>query len=117
MKCGDKTDQTEIPDCFQAWRQRQTSQTSQRANGMNFADDLLFQLLALLERLGVWLAVVAWFAVALGAATMAFVLRNEKVTIWRRASLVGILALASNLADYFVTLRHSPDLLLRAVNW
>ena len=78
------------------------------------AGDLLFRLLALLERLGVWLAVVAWLAVALGAAAMAFVLRNEKVTIWRRASLVGILALAANLADYFVTLQRSPDLTFEA---
>ena len=78
------------------------------------ADDLLFRLLALLERIGVWLAVVAWLAVALGAAAMAYVLRNEKVTIWRRASLVGILALVANLADYFVTLQHSPDLILEA---
>jgi hypothetical protein len=77
-------------------------------------DDLLFRLLALLERLGVWLAVVAWLAVALGAAAMVYVLRNEKVTIWRRASLVGILALIANLADYFVTLQRSPDLTFEA---
>ena len=78
------------------------------------ADDLLFRLLALLERLGVWLAVVAWLAIALGAAAMAYVLRNEKVTIWRRASLVGVLALAANLADYFATLQRSPDLTFEA---
>ncbi|HYA64953.1 MAG TPA: hypothetical protein VED66_17235 [Candidatus Sulfotelmatobacter sp.] len=78
------------------------------------ADELLFRLLVLLERLGVWPAVVAWLAVALGAAAMAYVLRNEEVTIWRSASLVGLLALAANLADYFVTLRHSPDLALEA---
>jgi len=75
---------------------------------------LLFRLLALLERLGVWPAVVAWLAVALGAAAMAYVLRKEEVTIWRSASLAGLLALAANLADYFVTLRHSPDLALEA---
>lgn len=78
------------------------------------ADDSLFRLLALLERLGVWLAVVAWLAVALGAAAMACVLRNERATIWRRASLVGILALAANFADYFVTLQRSPDLTFEA---
>jgi hypothetical protein len=61
-------------------------------------EDLLFRLLALLERLGVWLAVVAWLAIALGVAAMAYVLRNERVSIWRCASLVGILALAANLA-------------------
>jgi hypothetical protein len=78
------------------------------------AEDLLFRLLALVERLGVWLAVVAWLTIALGAAAMAYALRNETVTIWRRASLVGILALAANLADYFVTLQRSPDLTLEA---
>jgi hypothetical protein len=78
------------------------------------AEDLLFRLLALLERLGVWLAVVAWLAVVLGAATMAHVLRNERAAIWRRAALVGILALAANLADYFVTLKRSPDLAFEA---
>ena len=75
---------------------------------------MLFRLLALLERLGVWLAVVAWLAIVLGAAAMAYVLRNERVSIWRRASLVGILALAANLADYFVTLQRSPDLTFEA---
>jgi hypothetical protein len=77
-------------------------------------EDLLFRLLALLERLGVWLAVVAWLAIVLGVVAMAYVLRNERVSIWRRASLVGILALAANLADYFVTLQRSPDLTFEA---
>ncbi len=81
---------------------------------MSMGEDLLFRLLALLERLGVWLAVVAWLAIALGAAAMAYALRNERVSIWRRASLVGILALAANLADYFVTLQRSPDLSFEA---
>lgn len=77
-------------------------------------DDLLFRLLALLQRLGVWPAVVAWLTVALGAAAMAYVLRKEQATIWRSAALVGLLALAANLTDYLVTLRHSPDLTLEA---
>jgi len=78
------------------------------------AEDSLFRSLTLLERLGIWLAVVAWLTIALGTAAMAYVLRHERVTIWRRASLVGILALASNLADYFVTLQRSPDLTFEA---
>ena len=81
---------------------------------MSMGEDWLFRLLALLERLGVWLSVVAWLAIALGVAAMAYVLRNERVSIWRRASLVGILALAANLADYFVTLQRSPDLTFEA---
>jgi len=84
------------------------------ANGATMGENSLFRLLALLERLGVWLAIVAWLAVALGAATMAYVLRHERVAIWRRASLAGILALAANLADYFVTLQRSPDLAFEA---
>ena len=81
---------------------------------MSMTDELLFRFLALLERLGVWLAVVAWLAIALGAAAMAYVLRKERASIWRCASLVGILALAANLADYFVTLHRSPDLTFEA---
>lgn len=77
-------------------------------------DDLLFRFLAMLERLGVWPSVGAWLAVALGAVAMAYVLREEEVTIWPSASLVGLLALAANLADYIVTLRQSPDLTLEA---
>jgi hypothetical protein len=78
------------------------------------ADNLLFRLLALLQRLGVWLSVFAWLSVALGTATMAYVLRNQRLSIWRRAALVGIVALAGNLADYFVTLHRSPDLAFEA---
>jgi hypothetical protein len=50
-------------------------------SGATMGEDLLFRLLALLERLGVWLAVAAWLAIALGTAAMALVLRNERVTI------------------------------------
>lgn len=77
-------------------------------------EDLLFRLLALLERLGVWLALLAWLTVALGAAVMAYVLRKEEAAVWRRASGAGILALAANLTDYFVTLDRSPDLAFEA---
>ena len=78
------------------------------------AEDFLFRLLAWVERLGVWLAVVAWLAVVFGSAAMAYLLRKERTSTWLRASLVGIVALAANLADYFVTLRHSPDLAFEA---
>jgi hypothetical protein len=77
-------------------------------------EELLFRFLGLLERLGVWLSIVAWLAVAIGAAFMAYVLRHEKVAVWSRASIAGVLALAANLADYFVTLQHSPDLSMEA---
>lgn len=73
------------------------------------AEDLLFRLMALVERLGVWLALLAWLTVARGALGMAYALRNERTAIWRPAAVVGILALAANLSDYFVTLDRSPD--------
>jgi hypothetical protein len=74
-------------------------------------EELLFRSLDLLQRLGVWLSVVAWLTVAFGATTMAYVLRKvNKPAVWRYASVFGILALSANLADYFVTLHRSPDL-------
>jgi hypothetical protein len=74
-------------------------------------EELLFRSLDLLQRLGVWLSVVAWLTVAFGAAAMAYVLRKgNKPAVWRSASVFGILALSANLADYFVTLHRSPDL-------
>src|SRR5271169_4804339 len=78
------------------------------------AEELLFRLMALVERLGIWLALLAWLTVTLGAVAMAYALRNERAVIWRPAVLVGILALAANLSDYFVTLHRSPDLRLEA---
>lgn len=73
-------------------------------------EELLFRSLVLLERLGVWLSVLAWLTVALGVAAMAYILRNEKLAIWRPALVFGLMALSANLADYFVTLYRSPDL-------
>jgi hypothetical protein len=74
-------------------------------------EELLFRSLDLLQRLGVWLSVVAWLTVAFGAAAMAYVLRKgNKPAVWRSASIFGILALSANFADYLVTLHRSPDL-------
>ncbi len=73
-------------------------------------EELLFRSLHLLQRLGVWLSVLAWLTVAFGAAAMAYVLRKGKPAVWRSASVFGILALSANFADYFVTLHRSPDL-------
>ena len=73
-------------------------------------EELLFWSWALLERLGVWLSVLAWLTLALGAAAMASIVRNRKLAVWRPASGFGLLALSANLADYFVTLHRSPDL-------
>jgi hypothetical protein len=74
-------------------------------------EEELFRLLALLERTGVWLSVLAWIAVAGGCMTMAFALRRERrCAIWTVSALVGAVALAANLTDYFITLHLSPDL-------
>ncbi len=78
-------------------------------------EEELFRLLASLERLGVWPSVLAWLTVAGGSVAMAFTLRQERRPgIWKAAAAVAVLALAANLADYFVTLRISPDLALEA---
>ena len=79
------------------------------------AEQALFRLMALVQRLGVGLSWLAWITVAVGALLMAWVLRGERRgEIWRPAAVMGLVALAANLADYFVTLRRSPDLALEA---
>ncbi|HUK87854.1 MAG TPA: hypothetical protein VLT85_09335 [Terriglobales bacterium] len=79
------------------------------------AEQALFRLMALVERLGVGLSWLAWITVAAGALLMAWVLRQERRrAIWVPALAMGLLALAANLADYFVTLHRSPDLALEA---
>jgi len=45
---------------------------------------------------------------------MALVLRRLHRVRWRGAVIVGLLALAAHLADYFVTLYITPDLVLEA---
>ncbi|HYX68775.1 MAG TPA: hypothetical protein VE825_06560 [Terriglobales bacterium] len=79
------------------------------------AEQALFRLMALVQRLGVGLSWLAWITVAVGALLMAWVLRGERrAGIWMPAAIMGLVALAANLADYFVTLRRSPDLALEA---
>jgi hypothetical protein len=79
------------------------------------AEQALFRLMALVERLGVGLSWLAWITVAAGALLMAWMLRGERRRqIWAPAVAMGLVALAANLADYFVTLYRSPDLALEA---
>ena len=79
------------------------------------AEQALFRLMALVQRLGVGLSWLAWITVAVGALLMAWALRGERgAGIWGPATAMGLVALAANLADYFVTLRRSPDLALEA---
>ena len=79
------------------------------------AEQALFRLMALVQRLGVGLSWLAWITVAAGALLMAWMLRRERSrAIWMPAVTMGVVALAANLADYFVTLHRSPDLALEA---
>ena len=78
-------------------------------------EEQLFQLLAALERMGLVPSVLAWLVVAGGSVAMGVALRNERRrSVWTAGALVGLVALAANLADYFVTLAPSPDLTLEA---
>ena len=79
------------------------------------AEEALFRLMALIQRLGVGLSWLAWITVAAGALLMGWVLRRERGrAVWIPAVAMGLVALAANLADYFVTLHRSPDLALEA---
>lgn len=74
-------------------------------------EQTLFNLLAWIERLGVWLSILAWFTVAAGALIMGYAVRRVRGRqTWGSAILVGMVALIANLSDYFVTLYRSPDL-------
>lgn len=78
-------------------------------------ENLFFDLLNLLEKVGVWLSILAWFTVAGGGLAMACALRRERrARVWIPAAIVFLLALVANLADYFGTLQQSPDLAYEA---
>lgn len=87
---------------------------------MSLADELLDRSFGLVERLGLPIAVLAWVTVAAAVVAMAVILRRGSVARerepgrWRSALIVGGLALAAHLADYFVTLHITPDLELEA---
>ena len=79
--------------------------------------DLLDSAFALVEKLGLPLVIAAWASVFIGAVAMAVVLRRRRATLkgcLAPALVVGALALAAHLLDYFVTLRITPDLAMEA---
>jgi hypothetical protein len=80
---------------------------------VGWSDDALDFGFALTERLGTPLAVAAWLTVFGGAVAMGFVLRGRPLR-WAPALIVGALALAAHLLDYFVTLHITPGLQLEA---
>jgi hypothetical protein len=78
-----------------------------------FGDAALDFAFGVTERLGTPLAVAAWVSVFAGAVAMGLVLRGRPVR-WGPALVVGGLALAAHLLDYFVTLYITPGLQLEA---
>lgn len=79
------------------------------------AAQLLDRSFALVQQLGLPVAVVAWLTVFGGALAMAVVLRSSDTAgVWRAALVVGGLGLTAHLLDFFVTLRITPDLTLEA---
>jgi hypothetical protein len=78
-------------------------------------DQLLDSSFALVQQLGLPLAIAAWVTVFAGALAMGVVLRGVDTTgVWTAALLVGLTGLAAHLLDFFVTLRITPDLSLEA---
>ena len=74
---------------------------------------LLEQVSRLVERCGLWLSILAWVTVFVGAVAMGIVLSRHSLKGKIKIALaVGSLALAAHLADYFVTLKITPDLSL-----
>lgn len=80
---------------------------------MGLQDDALDVAFAFTERLGTPLAVAAWVTVFGGAVAMGLVLKGRALR-WTPALVVGVLALAAHLLDYFVTLHITPGLQLEA---
>lgn len=78
-------------------------------------DQLLDASFAVVQQLGLPVAIAAWLTVFGGAVAMAVILRGvDTVGVWRAALIVGVTGLAAHLLDYFVTLRITPDLALEA---
>lgn len=77
--------------------------------------DWMEKAFALVERLGLPLAIAAWATVFLAAIGLAVVLRGRSLRgVLVPALIVGVVGLAAHLLDYFVTLRISPDLAMEA---
>lgn len=78
-------------------------------------DQLLDESFALVAKLGVPLAVAAWFTVFGGAVGLGLILkRTDTRGVWPAALAVGALGLLAHLLDYFFTLKITPDLSMEA---
>ena len=75
--------------------------------------DFYDRMLEWFSGLGIWLSVAALLTVFMGCLGMSLLLRHERRgKTWKTAVLAGTLALAANLADFYVTFYRSPDLYL-----
>ncbi len=84
-----------------------------KLNDISYA--FLEKVMHFFELFGLPLSLLAWITVFVGSIGMLIVLRkyslNEKIKI---PIIVGLLTLIAHLADYYITLKVSPDLSLEA---
>jgi len=77
--------------------------------------DIFYNFLQLIQRLGIWLSILAWISVCIGTIIMVYILRQERrISFWFPAIVITVIALIANLSDFVVTLHISPDLDLEA---
>jgi hypothetical protein len=75
----------------------------------------LYQLFDLIVRFGLPLSILAWISVFLGSIGMVLVLRRHSMKgKWKASFVVGAMALAAHILDYYVTLKMNPDLSFEA---
>jgi hypothetical protein len=78
-------------------------------------NSLFYNLLEIIERIGIWLSITALLTVFIGTVIMIYVNRNERrKAVWIPSSIIGIIATTANFLDFAVTLHISPDLTLEA---
>jgi len=75
----------------------------------------LYQLFDLIARFGLPLSILAWILVFSGSVGMVFVLRRHSMKgKWKASFMVGGMAFAAHILDYYVTLKMNPDLSFEA---
>lgn len=75
----------------------------------------LYQFFDLMERFGLPWSILAWVLVFFGSIGMVFVLRRHSMKgMWKPSLIVGGMAFAAHILDYYVTLRMNPDLSFEA---
>ncbi len=73
--------------------------------------EALHWLFSVIEKLGIWISILAWVSVLLATIFMGVVLRKHSMQkIWLPALVIGCVSLLAHLLDYFVTLHVSANL-------